>query len=78
MIDKSRTSLTTSGLLLSVHLLPWASQNIHAYIDLGTGSLVIQVLIASFLGGLFLLKVYWAKVRVFFRNLFSKARKGGG
>ena len=71
-MNKSKTSLTTSGVLPFVFLLPLTSQNIHAYIDLGTGSLIIQVLIASFLGGLFLLKVYWKKVRAFFSNLFSK------
>lgn len=35
------------------------------YIDPGTGSLVIQVLIASLVGGLFMLKVYWRKVKAF-------------
>jgi len=36
-----------------------------SYIDPGTGSLVIQVLIASLVGGLFMLKVYWRKVKAF-------------
>jgi len=77
-MNKSKTSLTTSGVLLSVFLLPLTSQNIHAYIDPGTGSLIIQVLIASFVGGLFLLKVFWGKVKAFLSNLFSKARRGNG
>ena len=78
MINKLRTSLTTSSTLLCIPLLPLTSQNIHAYIDPGTGSLVIQVLIASFVGALFLIKIYWKKVKAFFNNLFSKARKGNG
>lgn len=78
MINKTKTSLTTSGVLLSVFLLPLPFQNIHAYIDPGTGSLIIQILIASFVGGLFLIKVFWGKVKAFFNNLFSKAKKGNG
>ena len=77
-MSTSKIKLTTSSALLSVSLLPLASQNIHAYIDPGTGSLIIQVLIASFVGALFLLKVYWRKVKAFLNNLFSKTRKGNG
>ena len=77
-MNKLKTRLTTSSALLSVSLLPLTSQNIHAYIDPGTGSLLLQVLIASFVGALFLIKIYWQKVTAFFKNLFSKARKGDG
>ncbi len=75
MINKLRKRLTTSGIFFSVFLLPLTFQDVHAYIDPGTGSLVIQVLIASFVGGLFLLKIFWGKVKVFFKGLFAKARR---
>ena len=68
--------LTTSSVFLSVFLLPLSSQDIHAYLDLGTGSLVIQVLIGFFVGGLFLLKVFWGKVKAFVKGIFSKVRRG--
>lgn len=55
-----------------VGFLPLGVPPVVAYIDPGTGSLVIQVLIASFLGGLFLLKVYWKKVK----KWFKKGRNG--
>lgn len=71
MIDKLRARLATSGVLLSVTLLPLTSWDVHAYIDPGTGSLVLQVLIASFVGGLFLIKA-------FFVNLLSRAGRGNG
>lgn len=35
----------------------------HAYIDPGAGSAVIQVIIASIVGGLFGLKVLWQKFK---------------
>ena len=38
---------------------------IHAYIDPGSGSYFLQLLIAGLLAGLYSLKIYWAKVRGF-------------
>jgi len=46
-----------------------------AYIDPGTGSYLIQLLIASILGGLFALKVYWRKLLVFFSNKFNRSKE---
>ena len=37
-----------------------------AYIDLGTGSYVFQVLIASVLGAAFAVRAYWERIRAFF------------
>ncbi len=36
------------------------------YIDLGTGSYVFQVIIASLLGAAFAVKAYWERIRAFF------------
>lgn len=44
-----------------------------AYIDPGTGSLVIQTVIAGFLGALLAIKMGWSKIRGFFRSLFGAA-----
>jgi hypothetical protein len=41
------------------------------YLDPGSGSYFIQLLLASLMGGLFILGVYRKKVTDFFRNLFS-------
>ena len=37
-----------------------------AYIDPGTGSMFIQSLVAAIAGGLFALKTYWYKLKIFF------------
>jgi hypothetical protein len=42
------------------------------YLDPGSGSYLLQLLIASLLGGLLLLRMYWAKVKGFFRKLFGR------
>lgn len=38
----------------------------YAYLDPGTGSYILQVLIAAFFGTLFALKRYWHQVKSFF------------
>lgn len=73
-----RKGLTSSNVLLSVMLLPLVLQNVRDYIDPGTGSLMLQVLIGSLIGGLFLIKVFWSKMKVFFSSLFSKSTEGDG
>lgn len=46
-----------------------------AYLDPGTGSYIFQVTVAIFLGGLFAVKIFWVKIRGFFKNLFSKKKR---
>ena len=46
-----------------------------AYIDPGTGSYLIQLLIASILGSLFALKIYWRKIRAFIADKFAKSKE---
>lgn len=51
--------------LLTLILLPaWAE----AYLDPGTGSMVVQVVIATFAGALYMLKIYWRKIFGMFRR----------
>jgi hypothetical protein len=45
-----------------------------AYLDPGSGSFLLQLLIATLLGGLFLLRTYWRKVTAFFSRLFSRGK----
>lgn len=45
--------------------------NILAYLDPGSGSYLLQLLVAAALGGLLLLRLYWAKVRSFVRRLLT-------
>lgn len=40
----------------------------HFYLDPGSGSFILQILIASLLGALFVLKAYWQKIIAFFRK----------
>ena len=43
-----------------------------AYLDPGSGSYILQLVIAGFMGALFMLGVYWRKVKAFVKNVFNK------
>jgi hypothetical protein len=48
-------------ILFSVNL-----SSIPLYLDPGSGSFLLQLLIAAILGGAFAVKVYWKKIKAFF------------
>ena len=50
-------------------------RKVHAYIDPGTGSMMLQVLIGVLVGVLFALKMFWKRITVFFKGLFSTGSK---
>jgi len=66
--------LITSIILLVCFVLIFP-QRADAYLDPGTGSFILQLLMASILGALFTIKLYWRKVKSFFADLFSKKGK---
>ena len=59
--------------ILSVFFLFFVlSGQAYAYIDPGTGSYVIQVIIASVVAAGFAVQMFWKRISGFFKNLFSK------
>jgi len=40
----------------------------HPYLDPGSGSFILQILIATVVGSLFLVKVYWNKLKALFKK----------
>jgi len=51
------------------------TREVYAYLDPGTGSYILQLVIAGILGGLFAVKMFWVKVKSFFVNIFSRDNK---
>jgi hypothetical protein len=45
------------------------------YIDPGSGSYLVQMIIAGVLAGLFYFKNLWIRVKSFFGKIFSKGQK---
>lgn len=44
----------------------------YAYLDMGTGSYILQIILGGILGGIFWIKIYWMKFKSFFVRLFSR------
>lgn len=44
----------------------------YAYLDPGTGSYIIQLIIGAFLGGGYLIKVYWKEIKAKFQQLTKR------
>lgn len=51
--------------------LPWDNQG---YLDLGSGSYILQVAMAGLLGGVFALKSYWTSIKTNLRAKFDKRK----
>lgn len=45
------------------------------YLDPGTGSIIIQVVIAGLFGALFVIKLFWGKIKNLFKKSFSRDNK---
>lgn len=43
----------------------------HAYLDPGTGSYIVQLLIGGLLGGLFAIGLFWRRSLAFIKRLFT-------
>lgn len=64
-----------SKLILVVALLAMSTKYAQAYLDPGTGSYIIQVVMGGALGGMYLLKVYWKRIGGFIAGLKNKDEK---
>lgn len=57
------SSRATSVLLAAFAVSFMATGQAHAYLDPGTGSIILQGLIGAVVGGLFVVKMQWARVK---------------
>jgi|GEM_PF-1441915 len=47
----------------------------YAYIDPGSGSYFLQLILAALFGALYAVKIFWSKIRVFFRSLLPGRKR---
>jgi hypothetical protein len=50
----------------------------HAYLDPGTGSYILQLALAALVGALFAVRLFWGRIKAFFKKLFSKQTEAEG
>lgn len=55
-------------------LIPEMNLGLIAYVDPGTGSYVLQVLLAGILAGLFTIKLFWRRVIDRIRSMWARKR----
>lgn len=56
-------------------MLVATSRDAHAYLDPGTGSVFLQMLIAGIVSALFALKMFWRRIVVYLSVLFKGKNK---
>lgn len=68
-------------LQFALHSGAWAAFTVlvccgraYAYIDPGTGSYFLQIVIAGVVGAAFTLKLFWRRLRLFMSNAVSKRK----
>ena len=70
---KGHTNKRLLFFLATIALLT-GSQSALAYLDPATGSFILQMLVAGFLGAMLYIKLAWANIKVYLQGLF-KAQK---
>jgi len=66
---KAITALFAASLVLAV-----VSANAYAYIDPGTGSYILQIVMAAFFTAIFAIGVYWQKFKAFVFSRFGRRK----
>jgi hypothetical protein len=69
-----RLGITVKSVCLSVLIIVLFVYDAYAYLDPGTGSYFLQLMVAGLLGASFALKVFWKRIRSAFRSFFSKEK----
>jgi len=67
-----KTFLTALGFITFFYLI--TPNMLYAYLDAGTGSYMIQIIIAIAVGGAFGIKIFWRRIYSFFKKLFSRKK----
>jgi hypothetical protein len=49
-------------------------RSVLAYLDPGSGSFLLQLLLAGILGGLFVVKMSWSRIKGFFRRMLGRGQ----
>lgn len=59
-------------ILTSFFILIVYTGNAEAYIDPGTGSMILQATIAAIVGSAVTIKLFWQRIKIFFLRVFRK------
>jgi ABC-type Na+ efflux pump permease subunit len=69
-----RSMLPKNLIMPALLYLPF-HQVLQAYIDPGTGSIVLQAVIGAFAAAVVAIGMFWKQIKAFVKNLFSRSKK---
>jgi hypothetical protein len=69
---------TLPAIAVAVLISPILLQLAYGYLDPGTGSYILQLLLGGLLGGLFAIGLFWKKVIAFIKRMFSPRKRDAG
>ncbi len=72
MLKKSKWQVMLLGWIAAGLLFPRKS---YAYLDLGSGSYFLQMLMAGVFAASVVLKTFWGRIKLFLACFFSKAKR---
>ena len=72
-----KTQLTSKAFFLIITVILLLPHNAYAYIDLGSGSLLVQFLLAGFFGFIFVIKSYFNRIKMFLLSIIRKKDHNG-
>ena len=67
--------LFTSCLVIIFVFVSLLTRNAYAYIDPGTGSYIVQIILGAVVGGLYAIKLFWKNIAAFLKGLFIRKNK---
>lgn len=71
-----KKSKLVDNLLLIAIFVSVTTKEAKAYLDPGSGSYLLQILLAGFFSLLLALKTFWRRIVTTFKKMFSKDEKG--
>jgi hypothetical protein len=73
--EMKRVKFWTASMMPALLYLPLHQGIFPAYIDPGTGSIILQAVIGVLFGAIVALKLFWRQVKAFVGSLFSKFKR---
>lgn len=74
-MSKKTLSAGYSAVLIVAFLMTITTKEAHAYIDLGSGSFMLQMLLAGVFASLFAVKMMWRRLTDRASRLFTRSKK---
>tara|TARA_B100001287_G_C22464991_1_gene426932 strand:- start:83 stop:295 length:213 start_codon:yes stop_codon:yes gene_type:complete len=62
-------------ILVMIMFIFFLNNNAHAYLDPGSGSIILQAILGFIAAALATASYYWTKLKIFFSKLFKKEKK---